>query len=57
MLHHLGLKFEGREHCGLHDTRNITRIIVQLITDGCVLKYNRFMPDDVLKQFDAFRQR
>ncbi len=57
MLHHIGLKFEGREHCGLHDTRNITRIIVQLITDGCVLKYNRFMPDDVLKQFDAFRQR
>ncbi len=52
MLHHLELQFEGREHCGLHDTRNITRIGVQLISDGCVLKYNRFIPNDVLRQFE-----
>ena len=55
MLQQLGMKFEGREHCGLHDTRNITRIIVQMITDGCILKYNRFMPDDALRQFSSYR--
>ena len=57
MLQHLGLRFDGREHCGLDDTRNIIKIILQLINDGCVLKYNRFMPDDVLRQFDTYHRR
>ena len=52
MLERLALKFEGREHCGLHDSENIARILQHLIRDGCVLKYNRFMPEDVLASFD-----
>lgn len=51
MLEYLGMRFEGREHCGLHDTRNIQRVLVQMIKDGCVLKYNRFMPEDALSDF------
>ena len=51
MLKTLGLRFEGREHCGLDDTRNIVRVAVQMIRDGCVLKYNRFMPNDVLVDY------
>ena len=48
MLKRLGLQFEGRQHCGLDDSRNIVRVATQMIKDGCVLKYNRFMPNDVL---------
>jgi inhibitor of KinA sporulation pathway (predicted exonuclease) len=33
MLHHLGLKFEGKLHSGIDDTRNITRI-VKLMSEG-----------------------
>ena len=51
MLRTLGLRFEGREHCGLDDTRNIVRVAIQMIKDGCVLKYNRFIPNDVLVDY------
>ncbi len=51
MLENLGMKFEGREHCGMDDARNIVRILLQMIEDGCVLKYNRFMPEDALRDF------
>ena len=56
MLEKLALKFEGREHCGLHDSENIARVLKQLICDGCVLKYNRFMPEDVVMQFDKIKR-
>jgi len=37
----LGLPpFKGREHCGIDDTRNITRIIAELARRGMVLKPN-----------------
>ena len=55
MLEKLALKFEGREHCGLHDSENIARVLVQLIKDGCILKYNRFMPEDVVASFSNTR--
>lgn len=51
MLESLGLRFEGREHSGIDDAKNIARVLVQLIRDGCIVKYNRFMPNDVLHQF------
>lgn len=51
MLARLGLQFEGRQHCGLDDSRNIVRVTTQMIKDGCVLKYNRFMPNDVLAEY------
>ena len=50
MLTRLGLQFEGRQHCGLDDTRNIVRVATQMIKDGCVLKYNRFVPNDLLAE-------
>ena len=56
MLEKLALKFEGREHCGLHDSQNIVCVLAQLIRDGCVLKYNRFMPEDVVTAFSKKRQ-
>ena len=50
MLEKLGLEFEGRQHCGLDDARNIARITCQLIRDNCTLKYNRFIPQEALRQ-------
>ncbi|XP_050398100.1 3'-5' exoribonuclease 1 [Patella vulgata] len=41
MLSHLGLVFEGRQHCGMDDTRNIARIAQHLIKDGCVIHVNQ----------------
>lgn len=52
MLEGLGLEFEGREHSGIDDTRNIARVISQIIKDGAVLKYNRFISNDLLQQFN-----
>ena len=43
MLINLGLKFEGTQHCGLHDSRNIARIAIQLLKDGCDLVKNEFL--------------
>lgn len=51
MLDGLGLTFEGREHSGIDDTRNIARVVTQVIKDGAIVKYNRFIPQDVLQQF------
>lgn len=51
MLESLGLQFKGREHSGIADANNIARVLMQLIRDGCILKYNRFMPNDALQQF------
>lgn len=56
MLEKIGLKFEGREHCGLHDSENIARVMERLIRDGCVLKYNRFMPQDLVNSFDQSKK-
>lgn len=40
MLENLGLQFEGRPHCGMDDSRNIARIAIQLLNDGCNLRLN-----------------
>ncbi|ORY73524.1 hypothetical protein LY90DRAFT_666616, partial [Neocallimastix californiae] len=40
MLAHIGLTFEGREHCGLDDTRNIARIVQFLLENSVTLKKN-----------------
>lgn len=41
MLNALGMRFEGREHSGLDDARNIARIVVQMMKDGCIFVWNR----------------
>ncbi|KAJ3053687.1 3'-5' exoribonuclease 1 [Rhizophlyctis rosea] len=40
MLHGLDMRFEGREHCGLDDARNIARIVRRMMRDGCVMREN-----------------
>lgn len=52
MLGSLGLEFEGREHSGMDDAKNISRVVVQLIKDGGIIKYNRFIPNDALQRFN-----
>ena len=33
MLKDIGMEFEGREHCGLDDARNIARIVLYLANE------------------------
>ena len=40
MLNYLGMEFEGQQHCGLDDAKNISRILMKLVSDGCELKLN-----------------
>ena len=40
MLGELGMTFEGREHSGICDSRNIARIFVRMVQDGCLMKTN-----------------
>ncbi|CAE7261181.1 ERI1, partial [Symbiodinium sp. KB8] len=34
MLSCRGMSFDGRPHCGLHDSRNIARLVVDLLREG-----------------------
>lgn len=43
MLQNLGLHFEGHLHSGLDDSRNIARIALRLLSDGCMFKVNEFL--------------
>ncbi|KAG8593840.1 hypothetical protein GDO81_000964 [Engystomops pustulosus] len=43
MLEKLGLKYEGRLHCGLDDSKNIARIAIRMLQDGCELRVNERM--------------
>ncbi|KAG7495794.1 3-5 exoribonuclease 1 [Solea senegalensis] len=43
MLEKLGLKYEGRPHSGLDDSRNIARIVLRMLQDGCQLRVNERM--------------
>ena len=39
-LEQVGLQFEGRLHNGLDDSKNIGRILIRLLRDGCVPMQN-----------------
>nr|XP_057922005.1 3'-5' exoribonuclease 1 [Doryrhamphus excisus] len=43
MLDKLGLQYEGRPHSGLDDSRNIARIALRMLQDGCQLRANERM--------------
>ncbi|XP_023664023.1 3'-5' exoribonuclease 1 [Paramormyrops kingsleyae] len=43
MLEKLGMRYEGRPHCGLDDSRNIARIALRMLQDGCQLRVNERM--------------
>ena len=40
MLDHLGMKFAGRPHSGIDDSRNIARILIELKIDGADVLIN-----------------
>ncbi|CEP14273.1 hypothetical protein [Parasitella parasitica] len=40
MLQHLGMEFEGRQHSGLDDARNLAAIGKKMHQEGCVFKTN-----------------
>uniref|UniRef100_A0A7S4UPV6 Exonuclease domain-containing protein n=1 Tax=Alexandrium monilatum TaxID=311494 RepID=A0A7S4UPV6_9DINO len=44
MLAKVGLEFEGREHSGLADSRNIARLLAVLIADGLDVSHNLEVP-------------
>ncbi|XP_043916875.1 3'-5' exoribonuclease 1 [Protopterus annectens] len=43
MLEKLGMEYEGRPHCGLDDSKNIARIAIRMLQDGCELRVNERM--------------
>jgi 3'-5' exoribonuclease 1 len=44
MLDIQGMKFEGRLHSGIDDSRNIARIAAKLIEDGSPMYINEGLP-------------
>jgi len=44
MLEHQGMRFEGRLHSGIDDTRNIARIARKMAQDGCTMYLNEALP-------------
>ncbi|XP_053559164.1 3'-5' exoribonuclease 1 [Bombina bombina] len=40
MLEKLGMKYDGRLHSGLDDSKNIARIAARMLQDGCELRVN-----------------
>ncbi|MEE6460025.1 hypothetical protein FKM82_000833 [Ascaphus truei] len=43
MLEKLGMKYDGRPHSGLDDSKNIARIAARMLQDGCQLRVNERM--------------
>ncbi|XP_027709531.1 3'-5' exoribonuclease 1 [Vombatus ursinus] len=48
MLEKLGMSYDGRPHSGLDDSKNIARIAVRMLRDGCELRVNEKMQGDQL---------
>ena len=48
MLDTLGLKFEGRPHQGIDDSRNIARIALRMLRDDAILNPNERMHSNKL---------
>jgi inhibitor of KinA sporulation pathway (predicted exonuclease) len=40
MLAFYDFEFDGQQHCGLDDAKNIARILIRLAKDGCHVKVN-----------------
>ncbi|XP_025062361.1 3'-5' exoribonuclease 1 isoform X1 [Alligator sinensis] len=43
MLEKLGMSYDGRPHSGLDDSKNIARIAIRMLQDGCELRANERM--------------
>ncbi|CAG5136634.1 unnamed protein product [Candidula unifasciata] len=48
MLEDLGMKFQGRPHCGLDDAQNIAAVTVRLLQDGCVMRVNEHLHEGLV---------
>ncbi|BFZ62399.1 3'-5' exoribonuclease 1 [Saitoella coloradoensis] len=57
MLEHCGMRFEGREHCGLDDSANVARIVGWMVGEGCVVEVNRWVRGPKLNGFVKSEQR
>eukprot|EP00494_Astrolonche_serrata_P031215 UN31484 len=55
MLEHFGLTFKGREHSGLHDARNILRIVKKLMASEWYK--NRPFDWESMKELDERHRR
>ena len=40
MLSAVGLEFQGQPHCGLDDAKNISRVLIRLISDNAFVRIN-----------------
>ncbi|KFQ40144.1 3'-5' exoribonuclease 1, partial [Mesitornis unicolor] len=43
MLEKLGMSYDGRPHSGLDDSKNIAKIAIRMLKDGCELRVNERM--------------
>ncbi|KAL3124556.1 hypothetical protein niasHT_000842 [Heterodera trifolii] len=48
MLKRLDMQFVGREHCGMDDTINIARIVIQMLNDHAELRVNEKLVNGAL---------
>ncbi|XP_072847967.2 3'-5' exoribonuclease 1 isoform X1 [Pogona vitticeps] len=48
MLEKLGMDYDGRPHSGLDDSKNIARIAIRMLQDGCELRVNEKLYDGAL---------
>ncbi|KAI8639243.1 ribonuclease H-like domain-containing protein [Parasitella parasitica] len=53
MLQHLGMQFEGRQHSGLDDARNLAMIGKRMHEEGCVFKTNNWYDPKRHRLYDA----
>ncbi|XP_077565702.1 3'-5' exoribonuclease 1 [Stigmatopora nigra] len=54
MLAKLGLQYEGRPHSGLDDSRNIARVALRMLRDGCRLRVNEQLHGGLLTPAPAW---
>uniref|UniRef100_A0A7E4W8H2 Exonuclease domain-containing protein n=1 Tax=Panagrellus redivivus TaxID=6233 RepID=A0A7E4W8H2_PANRE len=45
MLKVMDMKFDGRAHCGLDDTRNIAKVVLRLLQEGHTIDYTHNTPN------------
>eukprot|EP00128_Syssomonas_multiformis_P002564 Colp12_sorted_trinity150504_noHs@2044 len=56
MLEWLNMKFEGHEHSGIDDTKNITRIVIKMVQDGYIFSINSNLNRWISRQKDKRRK-
>lgn len=57
MLSSLGMKFEGNEHSGIDDARNILRVFYKMVEDGCRMEFNTDLKKHKAKRGKWFKMR